>query len=220
MASDKVATSVLLSDDGVPNVPHSLLRLRPDESVAEAAVGLSVPVVLKPLNASGGRDVHRARTPVGLLDVLSTLTSRYSALTVCPWVPIRHEYRVVVLNGRTELAFEKRCTRPELGTDPVGWDDCVEWRHNLKFGASAVVLDEPELCGSLGGLARRAMVSLGLVFGSVDIVDVHGELAVIEVNSGVCLERFSRQDSACYAAAERVYEAAVEACFAPRQGLD
>jgi ribosomal protein S6--L-glutamate ligase len=216
LATDKVATSTLLSDNGVPHVPHRLLRWRPHESVSDMAAGLPVPVVLKPLSSSGGRDVCRARTPDRLLSALHALTARYSALAVSPWMPIRHEYRVVVLNGRTELVFEKRCTGARLGAAPDDWDDGVEWRHNLKLGASAVVMDAPDMCGPLGGLARRAMACLGLVFGSVDIVEVDGELAVIEVNSGVCLERFSRQDTVCHAAAQRVYETGVRACFRPR----
>ncbi len=216
LATDKVATSVLLSDDGVPHVPHRLLRWRPHESVSDMAARLPVPVVLKPLSSSGGRDVCRAESPDRLLAALSALTARYSALTVSPWMPIRHEYRVVVLNGRTELVFEKRCAGPRLEAGHTDWDDGVEWRHNLKLGASAVVLDHPEVCGPLGGLARRAMACLGLAFGSVDIVEVDGELAVIEVNSGVCLERFSRQDAVCHAAAQRVYETGVRACFRPR----
>ncbi|WP_329284093.1 ATP-grasp domain-containing protein [Streptomyces sp. NBC_01455] len=220
MASDKVATSVLLSDAGVPNVPHSLLRLRPDDSVADVVARLPLPAVVKPLSSSGGRDVHRAGTPVQLFDTLSALATRHPALTVCPWVPIRHEYRVITLKGRTELVFEKRSSDPSTGPGSTSWDDPAEWRHNLKLGASAVLLDEPELCAVLGGLARRAMCALGLNFGSVDILDVLGDLSVIEVNSGVCLERFSRQDDDCHAAAERVYAAAVAACFAPDEGED
>ncbi|HEY3480685.1 MAG TPA: hypothetical protein VGL02_17460 [Streptomyces sp.] len=77
---------------------------------------------------------------------------------------------------------------------------------------------------ALSGLAQRAMRSLGLVFGSVDIVATDADtdtdtgtgsgsgLTVMEVNSGVCLERFSGQSEECYAAAERVYAAAVAAC--------
>ncbi|HEY3480684.1 MAG TPA: hypothetical protein VGL02_17455, partial [Streptomyces sp.] len=67
-----------------------------------------------------------------MTDVLTSLTARYAALAVCPWIPISHEYRVVVLHDRLELAFEKR---PAQKAAPD-----AEWRHNLKYGASAVLL--------------------------------------------------------------------------------
>ncbi|MEV6006215.1 hypothetical protein AB0M29_05360 [Streptomyces sp. NPDC051976] len=212
IATDKVAASVLLTSDGVPNVPHRLLRPRPDRRAAETAAGVPLPLVIKPLSASGGRDVHRASTRLELTDVLASLTTRYTALAVCPWVPIGHEYRVVVLDDRLELAFEKR-PADRAAKEPGSMGSTSEWRHNLKFGATAVLLTDPDLCGALGDLAGRAMRSLGLVFGSVDIVATDGgDLTVIEVNSGVCLERFSRQSQECHAAAERVYAAAVAAC--------
>ncbi|MFI7385578.1 RimK family alpha-L-glutamate ligase [Streptomyces sp. NPDC049813] len=214
-ADDKVATSVLLTHDGVPNVPHALLRLHHYESVADAARPLPLPVVVKPLSGSGGRDVIRADTRARLLDALKLLEPAHRALAVCPWVPVRHEYRVVVLHAQPLLVFEKHLDRPAPDPSVRPWDERFEWRHNLKHGTSALVLDEPHLCGRLTDVARQAMVALGLRFGSVDIVDCGGELSVIEVNSGVCLERFSSQSEAYFALAQRVYESAVAACFSP-----
>ncbi|WP_405584627.1 RimK family alpha-L-glutamate ligase [Streptomyces sp. NBC_01190] len=227
IASDKVATSALLSDDGVPNVPHALLRPRGEEELAHWADRLPLPLVVKPLSGSGGHDVRRARSRAGLLAELHHLAGRYPALAVSPWVPVGHEYRIIALNGRVELVFEKRVpARParaetDAESDADAWgDESGEWRHNLNRGAAAIPVtarQEPELSAALAELALRAMRSLGLAFGSVDIVEVDGALAVIEVNSGVTLEHFSDQAEEHHATAERIYAAAVTACFAPDQ---
>jgi ribosomal protein S6-L-glutamate ligase RimK-like protein len=209
MAGDKVAASVLMARDGVPHVPHRLLRPAPDEELAETAARLPVPLVVKPLSGSGGRDVHRAGSPDEALAVLRDLAGPYAALAVCPWLDVRHEYRVVTLDGRPLLAFEKRLPGPARP------GEAAEWRHNLSRGALGAEVAGPGLRDALGELAARAAGSLGLRLSAVDIVDTGGGHAVIEVNSGVCLERFSRQDPGCRAAAGRVYEAAVAACFDP-----
>jgi len=54
---------------------------------------------------------------------------------------------------------------------------------------------------------------LGLRFAAVDLVFAGGIWKVMEINSGVCLERFSATSTRHYVLAEEVYACALSAMF-------
>jgi ribosomal protein S6--L-glutamate ligase len=138
-----------------------------------------------------------------MVAALTCLRVRYQALAASPWVDIASEYRVIVLDDHAELIFEK--VRPV----PEG-----DWRNNLKYGSVPVIQPGNWLGGALTDMARQAVGALGLRFASVDIVASRAGLAVLEVNSGVCLERFSAFGAGHFDRGCTVYEHALRACLA------
>jgi glutathione synthase/RimK-type ligase-like ATP-grasp enzyme len=74
-------------------------------------------LVLKDNLGTGGRLVFRVRTRQELEKACHEIFSTASSLAVSPYIPIEKEYRVVVLNGRMELAFSK--IRPHITGDGV-----------------------------------------------------------------------------------------------------
>lgn len=83
LATDKVAASVLLTSDGVPDVPHHLLRPRPDRPAAEAAAGVPLPLVIKPLSASGGSGVCLERFSRQSQECHAAAERVYAAAAAC-----------------------------------------------------------------------------------------------------------------------------------------
>ncbi|WP_285505884.1 ATP-grasp domain-containing protein [Actinokineospora sp. NBRC 105648] len=205
VADDKVATSVVLGRAGVERVEHHLLR--PGWGGSPEVDWLrELPVVVKPNVGSAGRGVHRARTLDELDKALAELVPDYPALAWSPFLDVTDEYRTVFLDGEMLLAFRKVRTNPD------------EWRHNLHHGAVPVVCTDQSEVDRLAALGRGAMAALGLRFATVDIVGTPGGDRVLEVNSGVCLERFGKHSPDGERRAREVYARAVAASLASTEG--
>ncbi len=82
-------------------------------------------------------------------------------------------------------------------------------RHNLGAGSVPVLVDDGPLFDELSRLALLATAELGAVFCSVDVVDSEAGREVLEVNSGVMLERLAAESPDWWSRAEAVYEAAL-----------
>jgi glutathione synthase/RimK-type ligase-like ATP-grasp enzyme len=87
----------------------------------------------------------------------------------------------------------------------------LNWRHNMEFGARAIVLDDGESRDACVALAIAATDALGIRFASVDVVRVHDRWQVLEINSGVVMERLGQQYPEHVRA---VYTAALDKMFA------
>jgi glutathione synthase/RimK-type ligase-like ATP-grasp enzyme len=210
LATDKVATSMVLESASVPSVRHHLIRFPSfsyDESAAVRVLSvLPTPWVLKPAKESGGMDVRKALTDEEARNALKELSTRYLALAASPWLDIVDEYRVVMLDGRSKLAYRKTIPRSPGGA-------AQEWRHNLGHGAVPVLERDPEVCARLEETARGAMSALGARFMTVDIVSVGDEHLVLEVNSGVSLGRFGQASREYREIAVSVYAEALGEVF-------
>jgi ribosomal protein S6--L-glutamate ligase len=214
LARDKVATYIVLQANGIPAIPHYLLRLTTPGTPASPAsasiltqVAYPLPFVIKPNEESNGLDVYRVRTNDELERAASHLSVRYQAVAISPWAVIEEEFRVVVLNGISRIIYRKAQSPP--GADKEG----AEWRHNLAHGATPELVREDEVCRVLTALALAAMNALGLRFASVDIVTTEKGVSVLEVNSSVTLEHFSRHSVSNSKLAREVYRDAVQSMF-------
>lgn len=87
------------------------------------------------------------------------------------------------------------------------------WKHNLALGASASIIEEPELIEKLTHLALKAASIIDINLASVDIVQMENQLYILEINSGIVLEKFSLQSDDDYQKAKRIYEKAVTSYF-------
>ncbi|GMV99694.1 MAG: hypothetical protein AMXMBFR84_08330 [Candidatus Hydrogenedentota bacterium] len=190
-------------------------------------------VVCKPNNGTGGIDVELACTMVALETIVQRLFAVYPSVCLSPFASIDDEYRCVVLDGTVETCFRK--IRPEITGDgkrtlreliadlpdelirrmpwrpevlssqhtvvPEGMRFPLEWRHNLAFGAYPEIVSE----ASVETLAVRAAEAIDLRFGSVDVIRSRQGLSVLEINSGVMMERFARTSPGHHAIAVEIY---------------
>ncbi|HWF80431.1 MAG TPA: hypothetical protein VN695_07580 [Streptosporangiaceae bacterium] len=196
---------MVLTDAGVPVVPHHLVRFPSSgdrRGVADGALGLvAPPLVVKPTTEAGGLDVCKAESTDEARDIIERLAGRYAALAIAPFEMILDEYRVVVLDDVPRLFYEKKLVNQ------------AEWRHNLKHGALPLLVDSPETTDDLAEIAIRAMRVIGGRFMSVDIIRTPSELKILEINSGVMLDRFAAQSPGYRTKAVQIYRDAITSCF-------
>lgn len=205
IAADKVSTYTVLSDAGIPAVPHYLIRLPPSGYVKGAGErvlsAIGVPLVVKPTAGAGSLDVYKAETVAEGRALVQRLAARYRSLAVAPFVQVLGEYRVVMLDETPELLYEKRLT------------DRHEWRHNFKHGAIPVLVDSPAMVAMLSDIAIAAMRALDGRFMCVDVITTETGARIIEINSGVMLSAFAGQSSGYRERALRVYTRAIKRSF-------
>ncbi len=98
---------------------------------------------------------------------------------------------------------------------PQGERRPLTWKHNLAAGAYPILDLPPDTRKHLIDLARKAVAVLGLRVAAVDIVYTRaGEWKVLEVNSGVMMEYFSRRHPEGRSIARRVYAHLLDRMFA------
>ena len=95
-----------------------------------------------------------------------------------------------------------------------GQELVVGWKHNLGEGARPLLVEEGEQASQLGELAYAARTAINIRFASVDIVQVNGELSVLEINAGVMMEYFVQHYPDLRPRVKAIYAQAVEAMFA------
>jgi glutathione synthase/RimK-type ligase-like ATP-grasp enzyme len=205
LAQDKVATYMTLAAAGVPAVEHYLIRSVPHDpqELHYEHDGLEdQPVVIKPLNGTGGRLVERFETITEALSMVHQ--SDEPAWAVSPHYDLQAEYRLVMLDGKPLLVLEK--------TQPTSRGQLKLF--NLGFGAVAVDVTDEEQFVELRAMATEAVRAMSLRLASVDIVRLEdGSLRILEVNDGITLDHYARQSEAYKKRAVSVYDAIVASMF-------
>ncbi len=206
LAQDKVATYMALRAASVPAIEHYLVRSMPHDPT-QWHLNLpdldDQPVVLKPLDGTGGRAVERFAS---LAEAIQT--AQYSgepAWAVSPHYDLQSEYRLVMLDGRLLLSLEK--------TQPTTRGDLKLF--NLGFGAVATDIIDTSLLTDLTNIAGQVMRVLSLRLAAVDIVRTADNiLRVLEVNDGITLEHYAAQSTEYQKRVKAVYDAITIALFA------
>lgn len=205
IAQDKVATREILESAGVPVLDQRFF-LRNDQDPAEriheiqqAIRGLLYPLICKPNLGGGGKDVYKADTQEELIKAIRAIHVKERGVALSEFQNIDIEYRIIILDSKALLVYGKSCTDHS-------------WKHNLSSGAKIILDIDTNTQKDLIKIAQCAMEEIGLRCGSVDIIDikdVEGESLrrkVIEINSGVCLENFSKTSVRHKAVAGDVYK--------------
>lgn len=120
ICKEKSATSLVLSQHGVPNIPHSVFLSPSNEFTAEyvprtgiwsdiqkLVADLGFPIVVKPLKGTGGLDVTRATCWREVEAAVQHIFGREYGLAISPYKRIVDEYRCFVLDGKVELVYRK-----------------------------------------------------------------------------------------------------------------
>ncbi|MFY9228045.1 MAG: ATP-grasp domain-containing protein [Candidatus Microsaccharimonas sp.] len=171
---DKVASSMILAAHDVPAVPHTLVRTKnttydwknPDYNQ----------VVVKPLVGSGGIGVRLFQNQGQAGEWMNSQTT--DGWAISPFVSIKREIRLIVLDGEVLLAYEKH---------PVMIDGLLMFNLGLGATPSKIVPSD-----ELQSLAKEACTVLALRLAAVDIIELeNGELNVMEVNDGIMMEHYA-----------------------------
>ena len=206
IANDKAATADVLTLDGIACVPHTVF-LNPKLSAHIPPPG-SWPtmldllekhpegVVVKPNEGTSGQSVFPVSTRAELERAAAEIFSSHLTLAVSPYVEIEDEVRVVVIDELAPVVYSKKRV--------------LNWRHNLDAGARPVLLEPGEAREACVAIAVNAAKAIGIRFASVDVIRVGGALKILEINSGVMMEKLGKfypdlVDAAYSAALDRVF---------------
>lgn len=119
IANDKACTSEILSEKGIPNVPHFYF-MSPNDIHYVKYLGvdgnwrqmLSLlekygKIICKPNSGTGGVGLRIVEDETELEKAVNELFSRESTMCICPYYNIENEYRVIILDGKVQLIFRK-----------------------------------------------------------------------------------------------------------------
>ncbi|WP_139301204.1 ATP-grasp domain-containing protein [Vannielia litorea] len=193
LAGDKDYAAKVMAYAGVPVPEHVIVLAGGDAApgIAWARQACGVPLWVKPNDGHGGAGVVRVEDFGALEPAMAPLREAGRHVLLQRDAPGR-EYRVMVLEGRVVLAYER--VRP--GSGPA----------NLSAGG-AVRDGAPG--AEAEALAVRAAEALGLRWAGVDLV-VGEETVVLEANAAPGLDAYASAGPAQWAAAREALGAALE----------
>ena len=85
----------------------------------------------------------------------------------------------------------------------------LSWKHNLGKGSKPVLIKSGDLRNKLSKLAVSAAKAINIQFASIDIVEIEHEYRVLEINSGIMMEAFSKFAENGYLIAKGLYKKAI-----------
>ncbi len=176
IAKDKVAAHLILKDNGVPSVPHALLRPKVSDAQRQAIAGWN-DLVVKPLDGSGGYYVRRFDSSETAIEWIES--TEIPAWAASPFVDIKREIRMIMLGHEPLIVYEKK---------PVVKDNLKMFNLGLGGEPNNLVPDDELLM-----IAVKAQAALGLRICAVDVAELaSGERQVLEINSGFMMEHYMR----------------------------
>lgn len=141
IANDKSACAEALASAGVPAIPHTLFlgnklsKHIPGSDSLDAMQRLLDQhphgLVIKPNEGTSGEFVFRATTRAQLETAVARILAAHPSLAISPYVEIKDEVRVVLLDARAVIVYGK--TRPSVVGDGV---------HSLRALAQATATTE------------------------------------------------------------------------------
>lgn len=199
-------------------------------------------LVCKSNSGSGGSNVFLCRTHKDLETATFDILRSTRSMAVSPKIDIQNEYRIIVENGRALLVYSKerpfvvgdgKSTIAELmqQVEPIGASDkiteldtnripeksekvTIAWKHNLGQGSYPILIQDEKEIHTLASFALRTANALGLQFASIDIIkDDKSNYKILEINSGVMMENFSKISNEHYSIAKHIYETAINDFF-------
>ncbi len=206
-AKNKAQTFEILRRNKIKAVPHYELyqpyyyalfgdqEKRNKRRIDAVIKNEKLPLVLKPANGSQSENVSLVYSKRQINKAINELFITEKEVVLSPFRDIKHEYRCVVLNNKTELIYDK--------IKPVRVR-----RKKLVFGATPEIIKKSDKnYTKLEALAKRSAKALGLNFASVDIIETEKEgLEVLEINSKVCLGHFGNKNKENYEKAKSIYK--------------
>lgn len=190
--------------------------------------------VVKPNNGTGGSEVYKICDKNAVFEFVKRYKGRSGMIAISPFVDIETEYRTVVCGDEIMFTFEK--IRPSVTADgKKSYFDYIRenglkisgdivdyvpkegekiplvWKHNLQGGAKALLVENPPV--EVVELVESARKTTGVKFASIDVVKVDGKYYVLEINSGVMMEKFSKENEYYYNLAKNTYKKAIKDYF-------
>lgn len=254
IANDKYATYTILKEHNLPIIKHEMIfspftrSAYYDEDYLEKVKRLleenNNKLIIKANDSCQGRDVYFVTNIDTAKRVAEKMfKDKKDSISVCPFVDIDYEYRVVILDNEVLYLYKKK--KPfvlgngkntvkelidqkydkeieitftkglDLNNIPAqNQEVIISWKHNLSNGAEAIIVENDENIEKVKDIAIRAAKAIGIKFATVDIAyTAKNELTVMEINGSVCMNKFTEIVPNGYNIAKQIYEKAIDKMF-------
>ena len=249
IAKDKYATYAILAENNIPMIEHYMI-FNPEtrntytdkntDSLIEKILEQN-DIVIKANDSSQGIDVYRASNKDKAKSIICKLfAENKDSISICPYVEIDYEYRVIVLDGKVLYTYKKKkpyvigngkntlqdlimqkyqsiSISENLDLDMIPEIDkevIVSWKHNLNNGAEPIIINQDEYLEKIEEIAIKASNTIGINFATVDIgLTSEKELTIVEINGSVCMNKFSELIPNGYNIAKDIYSKAIDKMF-------
>lgn len=211
VARDKAGVSKMLLDAGIPSSTHELF-MAPEltnyipkdgslETIFDLAHTWKYPIICKDNRGAGGNNVYKVSSDIELKDALNKVWSVARGAALSPFYEIENEYRCFVLDGKIELAYKKI----------VSSDG---WKFNLSKGGTVEMINIDDF-PHIKQIVDASVNELNLKVCSVDIVKLKktDQYMVLEVNTGIATEHFSKNSPEAKILAETLYSKIIHKMF-------
>lgn len=202
ICDDKSALSEILDKHKIPNIKHVYFMNPKDifyineinwkNRLLKLFKNFNNNVVVKPNSGTSGDDVYSVKDTKNLINYVNKIFKKNKHVAISPFLNIEHEYRVIMYKNKSELIFDKKRVS--------------SWKHNLASGSIPIIVKDNSLISKLTKLSQKATSLLNIKFASVDIARVNNKLLIMEINSGVMLEKFSHFSKSNYEKAKAIYK--------------
>lgn len=96
----------------------------------------------------------------------------------------------------------------------VGEKVVIGWKFNLSQGAHSTPIDDAEKKETIQALSTAAANAIHINFASVDVIEtIDGKFLIMEINSGVVLNKYIEDDILNYNIAKNIYKEALLSMF-------
>ncbi len=157
---------MFFAENGLPGIPTISAR----HFMVESEIPFPFPIIIKKIIGSLGTGVFKAETFTDAVTIVAQLETEGEPIIIQKYVPIDHDYRVLVVGERPLGAIERS---PVTG----------EWRTNISLGGTASPVTDCAIAGRLFELASETARKMRLEYAGIDILEHDGKYALIETNS-------------------------------------
>lgn len=199
IAGDKYATYEVLKSFNIPVIEHKMVMRGQvnEEEIEKYYQANHKKLVVKANQGFEGKQVYLCEDIETVKERIQELLVENRTISLCPFYEIKTEYRTIYLDGECVLTYAKRKAKSS-------------WKHNLANGARAEIVEDRQLLEKLHKLTKQIAKAMNMKFASIDIIQTNAnELMAIEVNSGVCMKNFVRQEGESQLVRE-IYTKAIE----------
>ena len=254
IVKDKYATYAILKENNIPIIEHKMIFnpfTRIDYSnenymddVKNMLEKNNYKIVIKANDSLQGKDVYCCLSEIEAQNIINKLFAESKdSVSVCPYVEIDYEYRVIILDGQVIYVYKKK--KPYVIGDGIhtvqelifskygnqikislsddldlnkiadnGEEITISWKHNLNNGAEPILVYEDEKIEQIKDIAICAGKTVGINFATVDIaLTSKNELTVVEINGNVCMNKFAELIPKGYEISKEIYAKAIDKMF-------
>lgn len=227
----------------IPIVEHFIVFKNYDkDKIKEYCRKYNFNMVVKNNIGTCGNDMYHIVEPKNLFDRLDKLLNKNYSVSLQPYYDIKTEYRIIILNDQIKLVYGKKRpvvigdgkrTIYELLCDfnknyfenisnkenlkrvlKVNEQYEYNWQFNLSKGAMPFFVEDKIKEKNLSKMAKNISNILGISFASIDIVELNdNSLLLLEVNSGVMMDNFSKNLENGNLIAKSIYSDVIDEMF-------